>query len=274
MPNKQNTISPEEKKILNKCYWGSLSCMRTTSNVVGQGRAMVLSTAPVIEKYYQDDEAKKEALTRHASEYINTNQTMYGLLAGIACAMEKERAEKGNVEPGTITSVIASLMGPLAGIGDSFFFNCVRVIVAGIAIGIAADGNLLGPLLFVALFGFGLLALKYVLFMTGYRTGTSLIDQASESGIISMLMEVAGILGAMMVGVQIASNIKINIALAPVVNGAEINIQGILDNVMPGLLSLVLWWGSYKALQKGLTPVKLIFIIMGGCILLSLVGIL
>lgn len=63
--------------------------MRTTSNVVGQGRAMVLSTAPVIEKYYQDDEAKKEALTRHASEYINTNQTMYGLLAGIACAMEK-----------------------------------------------------------------------------------------------------------------------------------------------------------------------------------------
>ena len=153
MPNKQNTISPEEKKILNKCYWGSLSCMRTTSNVVGQGRAMVLSTAPVIEKYYQDDEAKKEALTRHASEYINTNQTMYGLLAGIACAMEKERAEKGNVEPGTITSVIASLMGPLAGIGDSFFFNCVRVIVAGIAIGIAADGNLLGPLLFVALFG-------------------------------------------------------------------------------------------------------------------------
>lgn len=187
---------------------------------------------------------------------------------------KKERAEKGNVEPGTITSVIASLMGPLAGIGDSFFFNCVRVIVAGIAIGIAADGNLLGPLLFVALFGFGLLALKYVLFMTGYRTGTSLIDQASESGIISMLMEVAGILGAMMVGVLIASNIKINIALAPVVNGAEINIQGILDNVMPGLLSLVLWWGSYKALQKGLTPVKLIFIIMGGCILLSLVGIL
>lgn len=248
--------------------------MRTTSNVVGQGHAMVLSTAPVIEKYYQDDEAKKEALTRHASEYINTNQTMYGLLAGIACAMEKERAEKGNVEPGTITSVIASLMGPLAGIGDSFFFNCVRVIVAGIAIGIAADGNLLGPLLFVALFGFGLLALKYVLFMTGYRTGTSLIDQASESGIISMLMEVAGILGAMMVGVLIASNIKINIALAPVVNGAEINIQGILDNVMPGLLSLVLWWGSYKALQEGLTPVKLIFIIMGGCILLSLVGIL
>ena len=219
--------------------------MRTTSNVVGQGRAMVLSTAPVIEKYYQDDEAKKEALTRHASEYINTNQTMYGLLAGIACAMEKERAEKGNVDPGTITSVIASLMGPLAGIGDSFFFNCVRVIVAGIAIGIAADGNLLGPLLFVALFGFGLLALKYVLFMTGYRTGTSLIDQASESGIISMLMEVAGILGAMMVGVLIASNIKINIALAPVVNGAEINIQGILDNVMPCLLSLVLWWGSY-----------------------------
>ena len=177
--------------------------------------------------------------------------------------------------PIVLGTVIGLLCGDLkAGVIMGASLEAVYMGISGIAIGIAADGNLLGPLLFVALFGFGLLALKYVLFMTGYRTGTSLIDQASESGIISMLMEVAGILGAMMVGVLIASNIKINIALAPVVNGAEINIQGILDNVMPGLLSLVLWWGSYKALQKGLTPVKLIFIIMGGCILLSLVGIL
>lgn len=274
MAKNQTEISAEEKKILNKCYWGSLSCMRTTSNVTGQGRAMVLSTAPIIEKYYPDEESKKEALSRHASEYVNTNQTMYGLLAGIACAMEKERGEKGNVEAGTITSVIASLMGPLAGVGDSFFFNCVRVIVAGIAIGIASSGNVLGPILFVLLFGFGLLALKYFLFMTGYRTGTTLIDQASESGVISMLMEAAGVLGAMMVGVLIASNVSINIAFAPVVNGAEINVQSILDSIMPGILSIGLWWGSYKALQKGLTPVKLIFIIMGGCIVLSLFGIL
>lgn len=274
MAKNQTAISAEEKKLLNKCYWGSLSCMRTTSNVTGQGRAMVLSTAPIIEKYYPDEESKKEALSRHASEFINTNQTMFGLLAGIACAMEKERGEKGNVEAGTITSVIASLMGPLAGVGDSFFFNCVRVIVAGIAIGIASSGNVLGPILFVLLFGFGLLALKHFLFMTGYRTGTTLIDQASESGVISMLMEAAGVLGAMMVGVLIASNVSINIALAPVVNGAEINVQAILDSIMPGILSIGLWWGSYKALQKGLTPVKLIFIIMGGCIVLSLFGIL
>lgn len=274
MAKNTTPMSQEEKKLLNKCYWGSLSCMRTTSNVTGQGRGMFLTTAPIIEKYYKTDEEKKTALTRHASNFVNTNQTMFGLLGGIACAMEKERAEKGNVDESTITGVTASLMGPLAGVGDSFFFNCVRVIVAGISIGLASTGNIFGPILFVLLYGFGLLGVKYGLFMTGYRTGTALVDQASESGIISTIMEAAGILGATMVGVLISSNVKVNIAFAPVINGAAINVQGMLDSIMPGLLSVALWWGAYKALQKGIKPVQMIFGIMGACILLSLVGIL
>ena len=274
MTKKNSDISAEDKKLLKKCYWGSLACMRTTSSTSGIGRAMVLSAAPIIEKYYKTDEEKKEAIYRHATEFHNTNQTMFGLIAGITCAMEKERAEKGVIDAGVISGIKASLMGPLAGFGDSFFFNCVRVIIAGICIGIASTGNIMGPLLFILLFGCGLLAVKYVLFMQGYKNGIKLVDKAYDTGIIPMLMEAAGILGAVMVGCLISTNVMVTVVAAPVINGATIDIQGMFDNIMPGLLSVALWWGCYKLLQKGLTPIKMIFLIMGACIVLSFLGIL
>ena len=44
--------------------------------------------------------------------------------------------------------------------------------------------------------------------------------------------------------------------------------------VMPGILSLMLWWFCLKVLKKGFSPIKLIFSIMGGCLLLAFLGIL
>ena len=51
---------------------------------------------------------------------------------------------RSSVDDDTIENIKVALMGPTAGIGDAFFFNCVRVIAAGIGIGLCAEGNLLG----------------------------------------------------------------------------------------------------------------------------------
>lgn len=269
----KTAISAEEKRLLNKAYLGSLSCMRVTGNVTGQGKAMLLSVNPFIQKYYKTEEEKKEAILRNASEFVNTHQAMFGLLVGIVCAMEKERAEKGNIDASSITGLKASLMGPLAGIGDSFFFNCYRLIIAGIAIGLSEGGNLLGPLFFLVFYGIGLLVIKYIFVVQGYKNGVALVDKASEQGLIPLLMEACGALGALMIGALVASNITVNIALAPVIGGAEIGIQGILDTIMPGLLSLVLYFVCMKLVRKGVSPVKMIFSMMGICLVLAFLGV-
>ena len=61
-----------------------------------------------------------------------------------AWAMEKEKKEKGSVDGETISSVKSALMGPTAGMFDNLFFNCLRIIAAGIGIGLAQQGNILG----------------------------------------------------------------------------------------------------------------------------------
>lgn len=196
-------------------------------------------------------------------------------MVGIALAMEKQQAEHPEEDiTETISTLKASLMGPTAGIGDSFFFNCYRVIIAGLCIGLSANGSLLGVILFVLLYGGLLLVYKYIFLTAGYRYGTSLITEAFERGIVPLITEAAGILGAIMVGALIAQNVSIKIALQPVIGGAAIDFQGMLDSIMPGLLSLLLWGWSFSRVQKGWSPTKLIFLIMGGCIVLAFFGIL
>lgn len=124
------------------------------------------------------------------------------------------------------------------------------------------------------LYGGLLLVYKYIFLTAGYRYGTSLITEAFERGIVPLITEAAGILGAIMVGALIAQNVSIKIALQPVIGGAAIDFQGMLDSIMPGLLSLLLWGWSFSRVQKGWSPTKLIFLIMGGCIVLAFFGIL
>ncbi len=274
MSNK--AISAEEKQLLRKAYLGTCAVLRTVSSMTGQARAYVLTTEPFIRRYYQDKEEADKELYRQGTEYFNTNQCTNGLIAGIVCALEKERGEKGpeNFDPAIITGIKASLMGPLAGVGDSFFFNCYRVIIAGVCIALSEGGSIVGPILFAILYGLGTMYIRWLFMEAGYVGGSSLIDKAFDSGIVPMLMNAAGILGAIMVGVLIANNMKVELAFAPTINGAVINFQQMFDTVLPGILSLCLWWVVVKLLKKGTSPMTLTFGIMGVCIVLSFFGIL
>ena len=76
---------------------------------------------PIIEKLYKDKpEEKAAALQRHL-EFFNTTPHMVTLILGISTAMEEENALDENFDTSSINSVKAGLMGPLAGIGDSFY---------------------------------------------------------------------------------------------------------------------------------------------------------
>ena len=86
-------------------------------------------------------------------------------------------------------------------------------------------------------------------------------------------MDACSTLGAIMIGALIASTVNIKLAAAPVINGATFELQSIFDGIMPGILSLILWWVVFRQLQKGRTPTQLIFGIMICCVLLALIGI-
>jgi len=267
-------LTREENSMLRKSFLYSLGTNMASSKVSMQSKCFAMAMSPGLDIFYKNNpDGKKKAFYRHASEFFNTHQVFLGLLVGISLAMEKKNAESEEDIDESISSLKASLMGPTAGIGDSFFFNCYRVIIAGICIGLCAGGNLVGVIGFVLFYGCGLLLYKYLFMRAGYIYGTTLITAAFEKGIIPLLTEAAGILGAVMVGALVASNVSVKVALEPVIGGATVSFQEMLDAICPGLLAILLWGWSFRRLQKSWSPTKLIFVIMGACIVLALFGV-
>ena len=267
-------LTKEEKTMLHKSFRYSMGTNMASSKVSMQSKCFAMAMSPGLDLFYKNNpEGKKKAFYRHASEFFNTHQVFLGLLVGISLAMEKKNAEGKEDISESISSLKASLMGPTAGIGDSFFFNCYRVLIAGVCIGLCANGSPVGVIGFLLFYGCALLLYKYLFMKAGYIYGTSLITEAFERGIIPTLTEAAGLLGAIMVGALIASNVNIKVALTPVIGGATVSFQDMLDTICPGLLGMLLWGWSFGRIQKGWSPTKLIFVIMGGCIVLALFGI-
>lgn len=138
-------FSNEEKTMLRKSFRFSLGTNMASSKVSMQSKCFAMTMSPGLDVFYKNNpEGKTKAFYRHASEFFNTHQIFLGLLVGIALAMEKKNAVSEESLDESISSLKASLMGPAAGIGDSFFFNCYRVIIAGVCIGLCKDGSLTG----------------------------------------------------------------------------------------------------------------------------------
>ena len=162
----KTTYSEQEKKTLRRMFWNSGLVFSGFNMVKMEGNAFALTMAPALEELYEDQEERNEAMRRH-NGFFNTHAVLFSLIAGITYALERQKKTTGSVDDGVIENIKVALMGPTAGIGDAFFFNCLRVIAAGIAIGLCSQGNLLGVLLFVLIYGGSQMAARWYLLRTG-----------------------------------------------------------------------------------------------------------
>lgn len=265
-----NTYTPEEKAILRKIFFRSHRCFMMFSMAKMEANCFTMCMQPVIESLYPDDkEEQRRSYLRHQA-FFNTHTNPFTFIAGLTYAMEKERKE-GKVDEATIDNVKAALMGPTAGMFDSFWFNAVRVISAGIAIGLCSQGNFLGTILFVLLYGVTQSISKWYLLQAGYNLGTSFIDTVFNSGLVNVLTKCASVVGLTMVGAMTAN--MVNVPLNWVINttgkeGGEVVVGDIVNSIFPGLLGVVLLFVLVRLIKKGYRPTQLI----AGIFVLALVG--
>ena len=235
-----------------------------------EGNTYAYAMLPVINEVYKDNpELQTEAFVRN-TEFFNTHAAAAGLNLGLSYALEKERSLNPEAVTGEmITNIKTSLMGPLAAVGDSIFFNCIRVISAGVGISLASQGNPLGVLLFVAIYGGCFLAVKWYLLNLGYSLGTEAITAAFKSGIIGWLSDSACVMGLIMVGALVSSMVSISTPLViPMGGGAEMIVQDIFDGIMPGILKIGLLFLIMNLVRKKVKPILIIF----GILAVAVVG--
>lgn len=207
--------------------------------------AFCYSMFPVIKKLYPNKDDQVAAMQRHL-EFFNTTPHMSTLILGITAAMEEQNASDPDFETESINNVKVSLMGPLAGIGDSFIWGTLRIIATGVGVSLAAQGNILGPLLFLLLFNIPAQGLRFYLMHAGYKLGSGFLAKVQESGLMDILTYGASVLGLMVIGGMTAENVTITVPLVIGSGETATTLGDICNTIMPGLLplafTLLMYW--------------------------------
>lgn len=229
---------------------------------------------PILKKLYPEDEKFREALTRHL-EFYNTTPFIISFPLGISAAMEEERANNiDTFDTKSISDVKTALMGPLAGIGDSIFWGTLRIIATGIGTSLSLQGNLLGPILFLLAWNIPSWICRYVLSFVGFNLGTEVITQANEQGIMEKLTKAASIVGLAVAGAMTSEMVNVNIGISIGSGDAATTIQEILDGIIPGIPTLLVFWLSWVLLKKKINPLIIMLIMLVVGLIGSYTGIL
>ncbi|WP_417774562.1 PTS system mannose/fructose/sorbose family transporter subunit IID [Scopulibacillus cellulosilyticus] len=238
------------KKDLNRLFWRSFQMEFSWNYERQQNIGYVYAMIPILKKLYKKKEDLSKALKRHL-EFFNTTPYIVTMMLSVSAAMEEQNAKNQKFESDSINNVKASLMGPLAGIGDSFFWGTLRLIATGIGTSLALHGNILGPILFLLVFNIPHIVIRYILTGFGYKLGTGFLQRLQQSGAMGNLTFGAAILGLMVIGGMSATMINMHVPLKIGSGHSASSVQGILNNIMPGLLPLCAFGIIYWLLGKG-----------------------
>lgn len=265
--NATQELTASEKATLNKMFVLSHSVFLGFNMTTMEANGFTVTMSPAIEEIYADDsEGKREAYRRHQS-FFNTHAVAFNFIAGLVYALERD-LKAGKVTPGVIDAAKVSLMGPTAGMFDSLFFNCLRVIGAGVAMGLCAQGNALGVLAFILIYGVSQSVLKFILLRLGYTLGISAIDAVFESGLMQVAAKAASILGLIMVGAMTATTVNVPLAWTLGSGDTAVVIGDLLDGIYPGILSIAIVMVCMWLTKKGVRPLQIIL----GIIAIALLG--
>lgn len=281
--DKQITANPEtdaneqghlSKKELNRIWlrWG-FTHLASMSYEKLQGHAYAWAYIPFANKYYKDDpEAKRRLLVRH-SVFFNTEPQTGQIINGIVTSLEENIANGGGVSEEMPNNIKATLMGPLAGIGDSIIQGIIVPILLSIGMSLASGGSIIGPLFYMIAYAIVGTTISYVSYHTGYKLGVGAIDVIVGEN-ARRITDAFNILGVMVIGALSAGNIALNTAINIPLGGEWQPLQTTLDGVFPGILPLaavlLTWWMLGK---KQYSPTKVIVILTVAVTLLCLIGV-
>ncbi|MFY9997297.1 MAG: PTS system mannose/fructose/sorbose family transporter subunit IID [Leclercia sp.] len=255
---------PGDKKMFRQLFFRQFPLLGTMNFTRMEGLSYGWALAPMLKKIYPDPHRYLDALKRN-SQFFNTNQHFAPFIMGLTLSMEKENATNPDFDTSSINGIKVALMGPFAGVGDSFFYGVLRIIATGIAIGLASQGNILGPLLFLLIYNVPSYLLRYYGGVMGYKLGSRYIAEATQSGLLSCITKASSIMGLMMVGAMSASMVKFTTTFQTTIAGQPFVLQEILDKICVGMIPLLLVLGCLRMLNKKVSPntVLLILIVFG-----------
>ncbi|HPX33281.1 MAG TPA: PTS system mannose/fructose/sorbose family transporter subunit IID [Erysipelotrichaceae bacterium] len=276
-PNVQKERISLTQKDLTKCMLRfAIFPMSTINYERFQTLQFFMAMSPILEKLYSTKEDRIAAGKRHMA-FFNTTPEWIGFIIGLVTATEEQAANMPDSDEKTelqdSTNVIkASLMGPLAGIGDSLRATA-DAIIGAISAGFALSGSILGALTMFVLGNIYYLGIAYYGYFYSYKNGMKVISEMNKTNILERIMHSATILGMTALGALIPSWVGFNLRTNIHIGDYVLDIQAELDKIIPGLAPLAFTLFVAWLYRKNMTSLKLVGLIFVLALVFSLIGI-
>jgi PTS system mannose-specific IID component len=210
-------------------------------------------------------------------EFFNVHIEFGACILGMVVALEEQKALGEDIPAEFITNIKTSLMGPLAGIGDTIWQGVVIPIMLAICIDITrtGSGNIWGSVIYAIVIVAGAYTLSYVNFMFGYNAGSEAIMDFLEKGTLNKILKGASIMGCMVMGGLIVNYVKVKTGIEIVTSTSTFNFQtDFFDKVIPSILPLGATMMTYGLLKKRWSSIKIIALFVAIGIIAGFTGIL
>ena len=229
------------------------------------GMACAHTFLPVVKYLYPDSKEKQIDLMTREMEFFNVHPEFGSCILGLAISLEEEKAMGKDIPNEFITNIKTSLMGPLAGVGDTIWQGVLIPILLALCIDITlgGNGNVWGAITYAVLMLIITYVFSYANFMFGYRAGSSAIMDFLEKGLLNKLLKGASIMGCMVMGGLIVNYVSVKCGIVINTSGSTFSLQeSLFDAVLPNILPLGFTMGVYGLMQKKWTSVKIILAIV------------
>jgi mannose PTS system EIID component len=127
---------------------------------------------------YPDRTARKAAVLRHLTPF-NTHPYVAAAIVG-GCLYHEERIARAEEGPERVQAFKRALMGPLAALGDGFFWLSLKPAVGALCCALVPLLGGWAALLFVVLYNTVHFALRIKLFRLGVHLGDRLVEGIAE----------------------------------------------------------------------------------------------
>jgi PTS system mannose-specific IID component len=158
---------------LRRVFWRCLFLQAAWNRRGMQNLGFAYAIDPALRQLYADPTKRNEALRRHLATFNCHPYTAAAIVGG--AIHHEERVAAGQEPPGAPLAYKQVLQGPLAAVGDGFFWSGLRPFFGALAaVGTLALG---WPALLAALVLYNAfhLWLRWTLFRAGYRSGDDVV---------------------------------------------------------------------------------------------------
>lgn len=173
----------KEKRLIFSMLWRSLFIQSIWNFERLQNIGFVFGLSPLLKSLYPDPVKRKEALIRHCG-FFNTHPYMVNIIFGLVATLEEDKEHGKDVSSEEIVTLKHNMAGPLAAIGDTFFWATWRPFCAILAVSLVLFffrtrnfyGTWLPPLVFFVVYNLLHIPFRYWSLRISYDLRNRVVD--------------------------------------------------------------------------------------------------